>query len=477
MENPKLLELLKSLSGKEREHLKDFAESRYFNQNARISTALEMLLHDVEAPGDQELSKENLFKKLYPDTKYDDLKLRHLLSDLLKLTEKYLAVQHFLGNELAIEIETLQSLHEKRLEKHFFSAERKAVGIVNKARSHDEILFFQYKFQLIHQRNAVLSNGHTTQNHFIPAMDALDKFYYFSKLKLCCEMLSYEQSVNIVYDAEIINEVLYHFERHSYPQVPVIDIYYKILSLLLKPEDEARYLEFLKDIKANSHHFSLQELREVYYYSLNYCIKMLNDGYDNYLHEIFDLYKTMLPADLLLEKNHISAWNYKNVVVTALRLNEFDWAKKFMEIYKEKLLPEFRESAHSYSLAKYYFYKKDFKHVLKLLLKSEFGDDLYNLDGKLMLMKSYYELHETGQLLSLLENIKIFIQKNKILNDTYKVSYLNLIKVIKKLAVLTQEDSDKIAKLKASLDKNVLIADIPWLEEKIEELEMVESFG
>src|SRR5689334_10866168 len=129
MENSKLIELLKSLSGREREHLKEFAVSQFFNQNTRISHSLDLLLHHIENHSEKDVNKEKLFKDVFPGLKYDDLKLRHLLSDVLRLTEKFMAVQHFLHNELSVEIETLHALHEKKLEKHFISAEKKAGGI------------------------------------------------------------------------------------------------------------------------------------------------------------------------------------------------------------------------------------------------------------------------------------------------------------------------------------------------------------
>ena len=158
-------------------------------------------------------------------------------------------------------------------------------------------------------------------------------------------------------------------------------------------------------------------------------------------------------------------------MVTALRQGQYAWALDFIKKYKEKIEEVHRENAYTYNLAKYYFYVKEYSKVMKLLNAVEYEDVFYNLDSKAMLLKTYYECNDVRSLFSLMDSFKTYLQRNKLISPTHKEVYSNLVKFTRKLADIQPRHKEEIAKLRNEISHSEAIADVSWLQDKLEELE------
>ena len=99
MVNSKLIKLLKSLSEAEFKGLQVFVQSPAYNTNTnvlRLYRALKKYFPDFESP---KLEKEKIFKKLFPNQAFSDVKLRQLRSKLSKIIEEYLIYLEFQKDE------------------------------------------------------------------------------------------------------------------------------------------------------------------------------------------------------------------------------------------------------------------------------------------------------------------------------------------------------------------------------------------
>lgn len=183
------------------------------------------------------------------------------------------------------------------------------------------------------------------------------------------------------------------------------------------------------------------------------------------------MYKQVLNRDLAYdEEGNLSHWTLKNVIVLALRLGEFSWAKSFLEEFSERIPIEYRKNAVTYNLAQIYFYQKDFERVLSQLQEVEYKEVTYNLGAKTMLLATYFELQEWQALNALSDSFRLYIQRRKnTLPDSRRRSYLNLIKLTLKLYQARQGQStlEDVEKL---LEKSDEVASEIWVREKISQL-------
>ena len=86
-----------------------------------------------------------------------------------------------------------------------------------------------------------------------------------------------------------------------------------------------------------------------------------------------------------------------------------------------------------------------------------------------MLIKIYYQMDEWDPMQSAIEAFKVYLRRNKTLSENVKVLYTNFLKYIDKLSRLTKRDKSKLNELKEKIEETKQVADLGWLQQKVEE--------
>lgn len=488
MQNSKLFELFRSLSFKEVKKFDKYICSPFFNEDEVLVSLTHFLTHTPLGNEDDEDLKVRAFQFMYSGNIYDDLKMRHTMADLLRHLETFLTFSVNGEERLPEKIKLMETYRERGLYKHFVGTLRHAESIQNK-NPYRDAAYFYHQFNLENEKNQYLAVRYerTKELDLKAAADNLDTFYLISKLKTCCEMLNYRNIVDIDSEILLLDEILNYIRDNEEEAEPAIEIYYKILMTLnvhvqdqaqegtdeLEPEleQDRNYNDLKQLLEKHASKFSQEEARDMYAYAQNYCIKKINKGESAYLYEIFYLYKDVLEKEIIFENKLLSPWDYKNIVTAGLRIEEFEWVQKFIHKYKESIAESFRSNAFTYNLAKYYFATKAHDKVLGLLQEVEYEDVFYGLDSRTMLMKTYFEVGEIISLDYLLDSFRIYLRRNKLISETHRKNYLNLIKFTKKLAKLKGAEKWKIVRFKKELERTEQIADVDWLMEQLRVVE------
>ena len=74
-----------------------------------------------------------------------------------------------------------------------------------------------------------------------------------------------------------------------------------------------------------------------------------------------------------------------------------------------------------------------------MLHNVEFSDTTYHLGAKIIQIKSYYELHETDALYSLVDAFAIYLRRNKQISDYIKQANQHFLRFVKKLYQLKEQ--------------------------------------
>ena len=144
-------------------------------------------------------------------------------------------------------------------------------------------------------------------------------------------------------------------------------------------------------------------------------------------------------------------------------------ADRFIAGYKKWLPADQRENLSHFCRSKLLFEKKDYKSAMRLLAQVEYDDILLNLNAKSMLAKMLYEQEELDSLDSLLESVRTFIQRKKVIGY-HKNIYSNLVKYTRKLVRVNPYSAEQKEKLRQGILAANPLAERQWLLEQLGQL-------
>lgn len=470
MHNNKLITILKYFNKTDLNQFHKYIVSPYFNKSKQLIQFYEIILKGIHSPKVTLLEKENVWKKLFKDQKYNDVRFRKLNSDLLKMIEGFLSQQIYDNNKLQKSANLIQSIGNKGIKKLYTTAIRNSKSIINKHPYEDSEFYFE---QYLIQKNYFEITQHEFKNSIRHNLDEIDHFltvfFLIEKLRSYCNVLS-QKTPNIKYNVVFSNEILGLAKKYK-DKFPAISIYYQIYLTYVEGENENHYFKLKQLLKDFGQKFHSVEARTLYDSSINYCIGKNNQGHTHFLQELFELYQDYLKKEAIYVEGELHPFHFKNIVHVSLRLKNFDWTESFIHSNKKRLPESSRENAVTFNLARLFYYKKDYEKVISLLQTVEYEDIVYSLSSKSLLIATYYESDEIEPLYSLLESFRAYLNRRNDIPESWKRSRRNLIKFTKKLIRIVPGDQKAIDKIKTEMEESDNIADVKWLKERIAELE------
>ncbi len=476
MTDNKLYIVLTHFDKVEQNRLRKYIRSPYFNVNETLMIFYDILTEHINKNGKAgALVKENIWKKLFGKESFSDVRFRKLGSDLLKLIEGFLAQEIYDDNSLEQASYLIEAVNKKKLEKLYSGSIRNA-QLISEQQHQKPASFYYYQY-LIEKNYFELSEvelKRSEKSNVENIINNLDYFYLAEKLHWYSSVLSRKQLVSHEYELLFIDEIVEHINNHKYENIPAITVYYNALLTQTDSNNDENYRRLTEVLEENSTLLPRSELYQLYSSVLNYCILKVNQGNQSYLREFHENVKYIIETEIIFnEKNtgELNPWLFKNIVLIALRLSEYEWTEKFIKDYKERLPIESRDNAVSYNLALVYFYQKKYNKVIPLLNSVEYEDLSYNLGSKSMLIAIYYEQDDYEPLVSLTDTFKTYLNRHKDINEKMRLNYLHYIQFVRKLTKIMPGDNKAVEQLKQEIKDAKGVASEKWLLEKLAELE------
>jgi hypothetical protein len=481
MQGSKLIELLKKLDEKEIRRFREFINSPYFNKNQSLSAFANVLLAEYPDFPNVNIGKVRIYKLIFKNEKFEEQKINDLMSYVVTALQNFLALENFFEYQLENKLYLLEALRKRDAGKEFLRISNQLQRHLEQAKKDQHYYHHMVRFENELEQYYLSRESRESDRNLQNKMDALDAYFFCAKLKAACEMINRQDIYSTRYDVPMLDVILKFIAEnlHNFNHVPAIGIYYRTMQILSNPEDEESFF-ILKDLlEKNSDNFSKQELKEMYDYAQNYCIKKFNSGNSAYLLEMFNIYVKLIDTQLIYENGYLSQWDYKNIVSTALRLRFYEWTENFIHQHYQYIHSDFQQVAYSYNLATYHYEKKEYAKALKLLVNLDIIDAFYNVGARTIILKIYYEQDEEQSLRAAIDSFTLYLRRNKLLSEHQKTIHLNLLRYTKKLNNERQKiymmrkkiTPVSLLKLKQEIAANSRLANMTWLLNNIEVLE------
>jgi len=331
----------------------------------------------------------------------------------------------------------------------------------------------QFKMQskimhYLHQKELI-----TTEDNLLKLTENLDIYYLINKLKIYITCVSLTRfSAKKSYDYTAIEAILPLLRLPQYADHPLIHTYQVAIDLLKNNTVES-YEKLIELLDIHGTYIANEDLNDFYGIVISFCIRKVKEGQVAYYKKIFNLFQIMDKKNLLKEGDFMQVGWLKTIVTVSCKVSEFDWAKETIEKYRPDLEKQYANSVYHFNMGTVAFYQNDFKTALSHFIRVEKVNWAYDMDCRVMLLKSHYELdkeYDERTLRTLLLSER-FIQSHKGLIQRDKKAYKNFVRILINI-YNTRHGAGRMTpeKIRKKLEKLEFVSDKKWLEDKIDEL-------
>lgn len=465
----KLVKQIILMDGRERERLRQFVASPYFNQHKRTEQLLALILRELEAKRPL-LGKERVFKKIFPGQAYREQPLADVMSSLMKLINRFLAVEQLDEEPFVVEVLTLRRAEAVNRFDLLKNRGKRLKRLLEKYPHHgSDYHWADYRLHTIY---GYFRNAYEDRSDAEPMqrmLYSLDRYYIIEKLRHACHLTANSMLMNTHFDFSFLDAVLEYIKspigQTIFNEDISINCYYHILMSLREPENTKHYEMMRYYLNESFDSFPLDEQRDIFGFANNYCITRIMKGDQRYRRELFELYRRGLTTGIIYDKEIISEWNYKNIVTLGCDLKEYEWTEEFIEENYQYLPESRRENAYALNKAQYFYSRGLYEEAGKLLREVDDPDVKYHLARVLLEVRIAYDQRETNYLLNQLETFRLYVRRHRKISANDKRKYINYARLAKQLATLRHQEE--------FMGKEVFVQKLQALHQKIRETTQV----
>lgn len=481
MEQSQLVELIKTLSPKEKELVLQFASIDFFNHGrmrGQVGGLLRICLSFPWQDVSLRLDKSELYLTLFPDQKFVEGKLEKVMVEAHKLIQLSLLTQEYFTppNQFNQTYDLSKIILNRQLGPRYDNLLYKLANLQSSTFPKNESYYFQ-QFQLeyaIHDLESIRNQKKGDLN--VPkVLYSLEMHFFLNRFALLNRILLQKKYAKIELDPSLVRLISESEVPTKYLiDSPILKIYYTIFTILCqentKPEDVELLLLLLKEHEAL---LNIELLREFYTYLRNICVLVLIDfpEHEAFNFTLHELYKDNLVRGYLHYEGKMHSSRYLAISVNAARIGNFEWALDFINKYRDCIIGE-NETSDIYrlNLANYYFGIGRFGDCLdNIPPTSPFVD--YLLHGKRLELKTLYELRSDFFNFKL-DSFKMFLCRTsiKLLSEMQRFSNTDFANMLDQILRSRPGDKKRSETLIKRIEEKKQAAEYRWLLSKAREL-------
>lgn len=485
-----VIETIKTFSPEEVKQFRRYLSSPYFNRSTVLVEIFELLAKFYPDFNSRKLTKEYISEVVFKCEEYKDSTVRNALYELQTLTEEFLTQENFRKSTVLSFDCLLKELREKKLtgvfEKNSSFLDKKYSEIKN---VDTDYYLSRYKLELNKFNYSELFNRANEDKDTTNQIERIKYSGIFITVHYIIEIVSiYLTSVNfgLAYNKPQAKEFLSSLIRtlnikgleevfEGCEHYFIVQIYIALLKTFENINDEESYLNYKSLVKANISKLGKDEIWFHYSNFINYCYFMKMDKSKNakYNDELFDIYEEILKNDYYKNNkiDYLRIELYRNILVLGIQQKRINWVENFIISCSPKLHKSEKDNMMNFAYAYLCYEKGEYLLSWKYFNKIKIDYYIYKYDIKNFALKIYMELGYFEEALTLAENYKKFLQRNKLLSEEEKTAYKNFILYFTKLLLFKvgQLPQKHFSTYRRRLEQSVHTSNRLWLMQKYEE--------
>ena len=474
MTNTHLLETVKAFQPIERQEASLFLASPYFNRGGNAPLLLRLFQFVQQAAPDfpeSALQKEDACRHVFAEKTVVPGKLEKLMTELNKLLRLYVIIRRYLSDENAThqQIEWAAWLRENGLLERGLQVMEKLKNPAGQGSSES--------LEAYHAKLLVAKEAHeweSTQNRVkgnlgVPALiEQLDLYYHNYRMELENRYLLQQKGAQLpVLD-------LARLDRDYYVGKSVLLQLSAKISILLKSEAPSveAFQNLMQVLRDHENMLPFQTLSHCYAFVRSTCTLLINGGHIKYISVLHEIHKDNLKRGFFFVNEAIPSNAYVNLVQTAIRAKDTDWAIAFTEQYRYRIVGGDEDQFfYHFNIAHCLFAQGRYEEALSQIPETDSHSHYLHIIRRLE-VKIYYELR--SELLTYkLDAFRKFVERtaSRTIAANLREMDLNFFNILNQLANAPLKSKERATRLLERIEKKRLLSDRSWLIEKARELE------
>lgn len=472
----KLFRLLAALKPREFKRFRLFVQSPFYNQTPGLAAFVEAIAAAYPAFHPEAVDSALLYRQLFPGEPYDDLRMRTLRKQTLKLAEQFLVALRLEREPGIAGRALLMEAADRNIDEFFPEWMEEARRQLDAYSYRNELYFWELFFlERLDLQYRVRNQSRLEAPAYEQLLLPLDQAFLIQKLGNACAAINHRSQLNQPgeLDIPLLEPMMAHCQAQETALSPTARAYYLALRLLMRREDDEALPQLLELMQSQPEQFHPVDLLNLCGYAINYSNQQYRQGNEAFQRTMFSIYRFMLAQELLFDQARLSVHHYKNLCTLGIRLQEFEWTAGFIEQYRDRIDPEYRDSIYRYNLAYLSAALGDHRKALRLLQDVDFLDPFYRISHNLLLLKIYWECREIEPLFSLIQSFGMLLRRKHLLPRRQFEAYHQFTRLLRKLALkgaIQGAEPADMERLRLEIQQAAPLIDREWLLEQAEGL-------
>jgi hypothetical protein len=453
------IDILRTLDKDEVKNLLLFVDSPYFNKSERLIKLFRELVKIH--PDYNNVTSEEIHKRVFPHLEYNDSTMRRLFSDCDKVLKEFLKYVNYEKNAFRVNEIYREELTGRALSELHSANTFEMENMFNQNGMFED-LYFLYRsnfeadnsvFSYINKKLVKTGKVRSEIENLSNSANYLFIYFLIRNIKLFINIKNYQSLYSTSTNAEEIKatierifnlygeeEIKKYFIIKDYDYSFIYTIYQHLFKAFACPQESSHYFELKKLLDKNIDKFIIYERQYLIKSLIAYCDVARNNAENPEMKQKFDDELIYLYEYTLKKKYYASAGApylsltvFRNILIIALNSGKIKWAQKFIKIYSSKLNPKQKEDAINYSYGRLFFAQKEYAKALTYFNQLQTNNANLRNDEKNMALIINYELGNFQNLEYLLPAHKKYFKRNTLLSKDRKKFYLTFNSFLERL--------------------------------------------
>jgi hypothetical protein len=472
-----LVTLLKTFSKEEFREFGKFIKSPFFNNRKDIISYYSFLKKHHPGFTGKCFTAENIFSHVYAGRPFNNNEFLKLNSAMNQLGNDFL---RFSSDRFFNDYRLLGQYVDRNLGKQFRTLYKKLDDYLENEAELDNLIFIKKIY--LETFYIKYSMNRDRQKEICP--DIIKRGNYFAYQSLMWIMIQsrdmaanysafnydYKESpANKFIESIDLEKLVSMIEYENNRLGRFLKYYVYCMMITMHPEKGEYFFVFKESFRAIYDEVNRMEKNNYLARMQTYVMKHIQKGDLKYLNELLDAYKFFFDKKGIFENDFIPMPPFRNCITLSLEANDFDFAKKLIDKYSERLYPEYRQDTKNICRALVEFKLKNYDAVIDSLKIFSYSYPLHKIDVRHLLLKTYFEMNEFDHLQSHIDSFRHFLSNNKTISAGTKNKYHSLLNLVSQIYTAKINSKTKhLAEIKKNISNyDLFIFDKFWLSEKI----------